>query len=122
MTIAPLRMEIDGTITRYEVPKGGPGKISDWIRRYGWEPDTPLREGGITYPIWPKKHNMNKSSKKTPQNNKKIEFVRGQTLEEEMRTEGETTEEAETTVEDTGAIQRWHYYALGGGPDEEDQS
>ena len=33
MTIAPLRMEIDGTITRYEVPEEGPGKIADWIKK-----------------------------------------------------------------------------------------
>ena len=40
----------------------GKRKISEWLERHGWERDTPLQEGGIAYPIWPKRHNLSLSS------------------------------------------------------------
>ena len=110
MTVASLRMEIDGSITRYEVPEGGPRKISEWIQRHGWEPDTPLQEGGLAYPIWPRQHRMNTTKKKRgePQSHRKIEFVRGKTLEEETNTDSGTSEDEAKVDGITSAPHRGH--------------
>ena len=121
MLIASARMETDGTKTSYPEKPEGQGRIADWLEKYGWEPDTPLREGGLVYPIWPRRKRM-QVGKKRPSNeySKEIRFVKGPTLEEETNRE---TDEPETEIEDTNdeVIKRWDYYALGEEQNEEEQ-
>ena len=86
LKIAIKRMNIDGTITAYPKHKGG--RIASWMEKFGWKADTPLKEGGIKYPIWPKKRPQQKNKAKDKKI-EKISLVRGPTLEEEMDTPAE---------------------------------
>ena len=36
--VAQMRMNIDGTITRYNEQSKETGKIADWLMKYGWKP------------------------------------------------------------------------------------
>ena len=88
MLIASDRMEIDGTKTSYPEKPEGQGRIADWLERYGWEPDTPLKEGGLIYPIWPRRKKRSESKKASNRaQSKEIKFLKGPTLEEEMNRE-----------------------------------
>ena len=112
-TIAKMRMNIDGTITRYEDKNQGEGKIEDWLTRHGWRPDTPLREGGLRYPIWPKMSHMFKGSRKKRRNKKDIKFIKGPSLEEEMSREKEQQNtKGDIEIINEEATKKWQYYAL----------
>ena len=97
LRIASLRMEIDGTTTTYQTPRTGEGKIAEWLTKYGWKPDTPLQEGGLIYPIWPRQKKPPKAWKKGLRrgnsSNHEIQFVKGPSLEEEMGQEREQSRE-----------------------------
>ena len=93
LKIASMRMEMDGTITHYQTPEEGRGRIAEWLTRYGWTPDTPLQEGGLVYPIWPKRRKPPKGQRKRQTegttNRREIKFIQGPSLEEEMAGERE---------------------------------
>ena len=118
--IASHRMDIDGTVTKYPNQSQRSGRIAEWLERHGWEPDTPLKEGGLVYPIWPRRKKRSENKKASNKAlNKEIKFVKGPTLEEEMNqdnTEQETQEEEEDIM-----IRRWDYYALGEEQEEDGQ-
>ena len=64
-------------------------KIAGWLERQGWKKDTPLKEGGLTYPIWPQRHRFGQLKKLPAKKGEKREWKQGENLEEERNTQGE---------------------------------
>ena len=65
--------------------------IAQWLEREGWKRDQPLREGGEPYPIWPKARLFETAPPNSEDEEEEgeggVKFVKGPTLEEEMREE-----------------------------------
>ena len=69
----------------------GKRKIAEWLERKGWKRDTPLQEGGITYPIWPKRHKFVQLGRLQSEKPEETEWERGSSLEEVPRGGNERT-------------------------------
>ena len=82
----PLNIEADTLLT-----KRTRRPIAQWLEREGWKRDEPLQEGGEPYPIWPKARLFESAPPNSEDEEEGeeggLKFVKGPTLEEEMRDE-----------------------------------
>ena len=60
-------------------------KIAGWLERHSWKKDTPLQEGGITYPLWPVRHKFEKLTRLATETPEHPEWKQGPNLEDEKR-------------------------------------